>query len=67
MAEFYPWFVVAHLVGLVLFAVSHGASAFMAFRVRGERDPVVVDSLPHAPPGRQHLDRKSTRLNSSHT
>ena len=45
MAEFYPWFVVAHLVGLVLFAVSHGASAFMAFRVRGERDPVVVDSL----------------------
>jgi uncharacterized membrane protein len=45
MAELYPWFVVAHLVGLVLFAVSHGASAFMAFRVRGERDPVVVDSL----------------------
>jgi hypothetical protein len=45
MEQFYPWFVVAHLVGLVLFAVSHGASAFMAFRVRGERDPVVVDSL----------------------
>lgn len=45
MEQFYAWFVVAHLVGLVLFAVSHGASAFMAFRVRGERDPVVVDSL----------------------
>jgi hypothetical protein len=45
MAAFYPWFVLAHLVGLVLFAISHGASAFMAFRLRGERDPVVVDSL----------------------
>lgn len=40
-----PWFVVAHLVGLVLFAICHGASAFMAFRLRNERDPVVVDSL----------------------
>ena len=45
MAELYPWFVVIHLVGLVLFAVSHGASAFMAFRIRGERDPAVVDAL----------------------
>ena len=41
----YPWFVFAHLVGLVLFAISHGASAFMAIRLRNERDPVVVDSL----------------------
>jgi len=45
MASLYPWFVLAHLVGLVLFAVCHGASAFMAFRVRGERDPVVVEAL----------------------
>jgi hypothetical protein len=45
LAELYPWFVFAHLVGLVVFAISHGASAFMAFRLRGERDPVVVDSL----------------------
>jgi uncharacterized membrane protein len=45
MAALYPWFVLTHLVGLVLFATCHGASAFMAFRVRGERDPVVVDSL----------------------
>jgi hypothetical protein len=29
----------------VLFAVSHGASAFMAIRLRNERDPAVVDSL----------------------
>ena len=45
MASLYPWFVLAHLVGLVLFAVCHGASAFMAFRVRGERDPAVVEAL----------------------
>ena len=45
MEAFYSWFVVAHLVGLVLFAISHGASAFMAFRIRGERDPAVVDAL----------------------
>lgn len=45
MEGLYPWFVVAHLVGLVIFAISHGASAFMAFRVRGERDPAVVDAL----------------------
>lgn len=45
MAELYPWFVVVHLVGLVLFAISHGASAFMSFRLRAERDPAVVDAL----------------------
>jgi predicted integral membrane protein DUF2269 len=38
MAEFYPWFVFAHLSGLVLFAISHGASAFMAFRLRSAPD-----------------------------
>jgi len=45
MAELYPWFVFAHLAGLVLFAISHGASAFMAFRVRAERDPRTVASI----------------------
>jgi hypothetical protein len=45
LAELYPWFVVVHLVGLVLFAISHGASAFMSFRLRAERDPAVVDGL----------------------
>jgi hypothetical protein len=45
MASLYPWFVLAHLVGLVLFAICHGASAFMAFRLRAERDPAVVDAL----------------------
>lgn len=45
MEAFYPWFVFAHLLGLVVFAICHGASAFMAFRIRGERDPAVVDAL----------------------
>lgn len=45
MAELYPWFVLAHLVGLVLFALCHGASVFMAFRVRREREPVRIGAL----------------------
>ncbi len=43
--EFYPWFVFAHLAGLVLFAISHGASTFMAFRLRGTRDRQTVTAL----------------------
>lgn len=45
MASLYPWFVLAHLVGLVLFAICHGGAVFMAFRLRAERDPAVVDAL----------------------
>ena len=41
----YQWLVFAHLLGLVIFAICHGASVFMAFRLRGERDPVVVESI----------------------
>jgi hypothetical protein len=45
MASLYPWFVFAHLVGLVLFAISHGASAYMAFRIRSDRDLHTVAAL----------------------
>ena len=45
MTALYPWFVFAHLVGLVLFAISHGASAYVAFRIRSDRDPRAVASL----------------------
>jgi hypothetical protein len=38
----YPWFVFAHLVGLVLFLFAHGASAFATNQIRGMRDPQVV-------------------------
>jgi Predicted integral membrane protein (DUF2269) len=45
MAEFYAWFVFAHLAGLVLFAISHGASAFMAFRLRSVPDVATARAL----------------------
>jgi hypothetical protein len=45
MAELYPWFVLLHLIGLVIFAVSHGASIFMAYQVRGQRDPATVAAI----------------------
>lgn len=45
MAEFYPWFVLLHLIGLVIFAVCHGASIFMAYQVRGQRDPATVAAI----------------------
>lgn len=45
MTWLYPWFVFAHLIGLVLFAISHGASAYMAFRIRSDRDSHTVASL----------------------
>jgi uncharacterized membrane protein len=40
--EFYPWLVFVHLVGLVLFAISHGVSIAAAQAVRGERNRAVV-------------------------
>lgn len=45
MADLYQWFVVTHLLGLVVFAVAHGVSIFIAFRVRGERDTATVAAL----------------------
>jgi hypothetical protein len=41
----YNWLVFLHLVGLVLFLLSHGASMFSAFRVRGETDPARIKLL----------------------
>ena len=41
----YSWLVFVHLVGLVVFAIAHGASAFVAFRVRGEREPALIAAL----------------------
>ena len=40
----YQWFVFAHLVGLVLFAFAHGASAFVALRLPAQRDRALVMS-----------------------
>lgn len=38
----YQWFVFTHLVGLVLFLIAHGASAFISFRIRSLRDAALV-------------------------
>jgi hypothetical protein len=40
--QFYPWFVFVHLVGLVLFAISHGVSIAGAQAIRGERSRAVI-------------------------
>ena len=47
MADLYQWFVVIHLIGLVVFAIAHGVSMFIVFRVRGERDTATVEALLH--------------------
>jgi hypothetical protein len=38
----YQWFVFIHLLGLVVFALAHGATAFIALRLPAQRNPVVV-------------------------
>lgn len=38
----YQWFVYTHLIGLVLFVLAHGASAFVSWQIRTMRDPAVV-------------------------
>lgn len=38
----HSWLVFIHLVGLVLFAIAHGASMFLAFRIRAERNGTIV-------------------------
>jgi hypothetical protein len=38
----YQWLVFAHLVGLVIFALCHGVSVFVAFRVRRIDDPAIA-------------------------
>jgi hypothetical protein len=41
----YPWVVVIHVVGVMLFFIAHGAAVFVAFRLRRERDPARVRAL----------------------
>ena len=40
--DWYPWIVTLHVLGAFLFVFGHGASAFAAFRLRRERDPVRI-------------------------
>ncbi len=41
----YPWLVVAHVTGMMLFFIAHGVSMFVGFRLRTERDPARVAAL----------------------
>ncbi len=45
MATLYPWFVLAHVLGMLLFVGAHGVSMWMSFRVRAERDRAAVIGL----------------------
>jgi hypothetical protein len=45
MAEFYPWFVFVHLIGLVVFVACHGVSMFGAFTLRQQRDPRAIAGM----------------------
>ncbi|HEU4674288.1 MAG TPA: DUF2269 family protein [Candidatus Limnocylindrales bacterium] len=38
MDQYYPWFVLVHLLGLSLFLAGHGVAMFLSFRVRRARD-----------------------------
>ena len=48
MAELYPWFVLLHLVGLVVFVACHGVSMFVAFRIRSQREPRAIAAAMEA-------------------
>lgn len=41
----YPWLVWVHIVGAFLFALGHGTSAVVSFKVRGERDRSRIAAL----------------------
>ena len=41
----YLWLVALHLVGVVVFALTHGVSMFVAFRIRSERNRDVIAAM----------------------
>lgn len=43
--NWYPWLVLAHVVGAFGFALAHGTSVMTAFRLRRERDPQRIAAL----------------------
>lgn len=45
MIEWYPWLVIAHVLGAFAFVGAHGVSAFVAFRLRRERRPDHIATL----------------------
>lgn len=45
MIDWYPWVVLAHVLGAFGFVFAHGVSAFVAFRLRSVRTPEEVRTL----------------------
>jgi hypothetical protein len=45
LAPFHAWIVFAHVLGVFLFLLAHGASAAVLLRLRSERDPATVLTL----------------------
>jgi hypothetical protein len=43
--NWYPWIVLLHVIGAFGFILAHGVSAFVAFRLRSEREPVRVAAM----------------------
>jgi hypothetical protein len=43
--DWYPWVVLIHITGAFAFAAAHGVSVFVAFAIRGERDPSRIAAL----------------------
>lgn len=41
----YPWVVLVHVTGVMLFFIAHGTAAVVGLRLRGERDPARVVAL----------------------
>jgi len=45
MTGLYPWIVTLHVFAAFIFALGHGASALVAFRIRAEREPARIAAL----------------------
>lgn len=45
LTPYLPWIVFLHIAAAFVFVLSHGVSSFVAFRVRGERDPARIAAL----------------------
>ena len=43
--DLYPWIVITHVFAAFVFAMAHGTSAMVAFRIRAERDPQRIAAL----------------------
>lgn len=45
MIDWYPWVVLAHVIGAFGFVLAHGVSVFVAFRMRADRRPEQVAAM----------------------